>query len=157
MRGQNSSTVALKQAARRERRGAHLEQLMQQGPFHSLVTAAATKPLLQHSLALTLKAAGDPGAGQQQVWVQDHHACMTSHLHLVYLANEHGTATLYGWFAVQEQLIQVLWQLHDLVPRPQKSVCASQDSLCALNLVMMPAAVQLIAANIAAPRLDVPS
>lgn len=89
---------------------------MQQGPFHSLVTAAATKSLLQHSLALTLKAAGDPGAGQQQVWVQDHHACMISRLHIVHIATEHRTATLYGRFALQEQLIQVLWQLYDLVP-----------------------------------------
>lgn len=96
---------------------AHLEQLMQQGPFHSLVTAAATKPLLQHSLALTLEAASDPGAGQQQVWVQDHHACMISHLTFPVFPIVHRTATKCGCTGAVDH---VLWQLGSLMPQPKQ-------------------------------------
>lgn len=39
-----------------------LEELMQESALHRFVTAAATEALFQHSLALALEAATDPGA-----------------------------------------------------------------------------------------------
>ena len=55
----------------------HLKDFVHEGALHSLVIAAASKALFQHRLALTAEAAADPGARQQQVWMQYDHACAT--------------------------------------------------------------------------------